>query len=81
MNTIEQIGLSIFNSFINLCIGVGVFVGGTEIVKRLDTIKANTDGTLHALQAKNDVLQGDKDDLVDEVHAASTKPATRQRRK
>lgn len=81
MNTIDQLGLMLFNAFLNVCIGIAIFVGGNKMVERLDKIKTNTDGTLHALQAKNAVLQDDKAALVDKVHLASTQPATRRRKK
>lgn len=81
MNALEQIGLAVFSAFVQLCIGIAVLVGGTEIVKRLDTIKHNTDGTLQELRRKNEGLQDDKDVLVKKVHTAETKPATRKRKK
>jgi len=85
MNTLEQLGLAL--AFVQLCIGVGVVVSGSEIVKRLDTIKKNTDGTLTELRKRNivlqdgkDVLRDEKEVLVDKVHLASTTAATRKRK-
>lgn len=88
MNTVEQIGLSLFNAFLNVCIGIAIFVGGNKMVERLDKIKTNTDGTLKALRGENaglqddkNALQDDKAALVEKVHIASTKPATRKRKR
>lgn len=88
MNTVEQLGLSLFSALLQVCIGIAIFVGGSKMVERLDKIKTNTDGTLKALRGENaglqddkNALQDDKAALVEKVHIASTKPATRRRKK